>query len=45
MGMILTGTPGFRCKRIESGLLSAGQDFNYETNPYDVGLGLSLIHI
>ena len=37
MGMILTGTPGFRCKRIESGLLSAGQDFNYETNPYDVG--------
>jgi len=39
MGMILTGTPGFRCKRIESGLLSAGQDFNHETNPYDVGLG------
>ncbi len=38
MGMILTGTPGFRCKRIESGLLSAGQDFNHETNPYDVGL-------
>ena len=39
MGMILTGTPGFRCKRIESGLLSAGQDFTYHTNPYDVGLG------
>ena len=39
MGMILTGTPGFRCKRIEAGLLSAGQDFNHETNPYDVGLG------
>ena len=39
MGMILTGTPGFRCKRIESGLLSAGQDFNHKTNPYDVGLG------
>jgi len=39
MRMILTGTPGFRCKRIESGLLSAGQDFNHETNPYDVGLG------
>tara|TARA_B100001057_G_scaffold356514_1_gene358522 strand:- start:119 stop:1345 length:1227 start_codon:yes stop_codon:yes gene_type:complete len=39
MGMILTGTPGFRCKRIESGLLSAGQDFTHKTNPYDVGLG------
>ena len=39
MGMILTGTPGFRCKRIESGLLSAGQDFTHETTPYDVGLG------
>ena len=39
MGMILTGTPGFRCKRIESGLVSAGQDFTYHTNPYDVCLG------
>ncbi len=39
MGMILTATPSFRGRRIEAGLLSAGQDFNNETNPFSVGLG------
>ena len=45
MGMIITATPSFRGRRIEAGLLSAGQDFSNETNPFSVGLGLSLIHI
>ena len=39
MGMILTATPGFRCRRIEAGLLSAGQDFTHTTTPFAVGLG------
>ena len=39
MGMILTASPGFRCRRIEAGLLSAGQDFTKKTNPFSVGLG------
>ena len=39
IGMILTGTPSFRGRRIEAGLLSAGQDFTNETNPFSVGLG------
>ncbi len=39
IGMILTATPVFRCRRIEAGLLSAGQDFTNNTNPYSVGLG------
>ena len=39
MGMILTATPGFRCRRIEAGLLSAGQDFRHDTTPFSVGLG------
>ena len=39
LGMILTATPVFRCRRIEAGLLSAGQDFTNKTNPYSVGLG------
>ena len=39
MGMIITGTPAFRGRRIEAGLLSAGQDFSIETNPFSVGLG------
>jgi len=38
-GMILTATPGFRCRRIEAGLLSAGQDFTPDTTPFSVGLG------
>ena len=37
--MILTGTPSFRGRRIEAGLLSAGQDFTNDTNPFTVGLG------
>jgi len=37
--MILVATPGFRCRRIEAGLLSAGQDFSKNTNPFSVGLG------
>ena len=37
--MILTGTPVFRARRIEAGLLSAGNDFDGTTTPYDVGLG------
>ena len=39
MGMILTATPSFRGRRIEAGLLSAGQDFDKSTNPFSVGLG------
>ena len=39
LGMILVATPGFRCRRIEAGLLSAGQDFSKKTNPFSVGLG------
>ncbi len=39
MGMILTATPGFRCRRIEAGLLSAGQDFDHNCTPFSVGLG------
>ena len=39
MGMILSATPGFRCRRIEAGLLSAGKDFSRDTTPFDVGLG------
>ena len=39
MGMILTATPGNRCRRIEAGLLSAGQDFTSNTTPFVVGLG------
>ena len=39
MGMILTATPSFRGRRIEAGLLSAGQDFTKDTNPFSVGLG------
>ena len=39
MGMILTATPSFRGRRIEAGLLSAGQDFTNNTNPFSVGLG------
>ena len=36
--MKLTGTPVFRARRIEAGLLSAGRDFNKSTTPFDVGL-------
>ena len=39
MGMILPATPSYRGRRIEAGLLSAGQDFNKNTNPFSVGLG------
>tara|TARA_Y100000996_G_C22528585_1_gene645504 strand:- start:458 stop:1681 length:1224 start_codon:yes stop_codon:yes gene_type:complete len=39
MGMILSATPGFRCRRIEAGLLSAGKDFSKKTTPFEVGLG------
>ncbi len=38
-GMVLAGTPGFRARRIEAGLLSANNDFNKDTTPYEVGLG------
>ena len=34
LGMILTATPSFRGRRIEAGLLSAGQDFTNNTNPF-----------
>ena len=34
----LTGSPVFRARRIEAGLLSAGRDFNNFTTPFDVGL-------
>ena len=39
LGMIITATPSFRGRRIEAGLLSAGQDFTNNTNPFSVGLG------
>ena len=39
MGMIITATPSFRGRRIEAGLLSAGQDFTKDTDPFSVGLG------
>ena len=39
MGMIITATPVFRCRRIEAGLLSAGQDCTNKTDPFSVGLG------
>ncbi|MEE2775066.1 MAG: aminomethyl transferase family protein, partial [Pseudomonadota bacterium] len=34
----LTGTPVFRARRIEAGLLSAGVDFDNSTTPFDAGL-------
>ncbi len=34
----LTGTPVFRARRIEAGLLSAGNDFDKNTNPFQAGL-------
>ena len=37
--MILAGSPGFRARRIEAGLLSANNDFTKDTTPFDVGLG------
>ena len=39
MGMLLTASPGFRGRRIEAGLLSAGRDFTQDRNPFSVGLG------
>ena len=38
LGMILVATPGFRCRRIEAGLLSAGRDFTRDRSPFAVGL-------
>ncbi len=38
-GMIITGTPVFRARRIEAGLLNAGSDFGAETTPFEAGLG------
>jgi aminomethyltransferase len=35
----LTGTPVFRARRIEAGLLNAGSDFGAETTPFEAGLG------
>lgn len=37
-GMMLTGTPVFRARRIEAGLMSQA-DFDETTTPFDVGLG------
>ena len=37
--MLLTGTPVFRARRIEAGLLNAGSDFDDSTTPFDAGLG------
>tara|TARA_B100001173_G_C15892345_1_gene506165 strand:- start:102 stop:950 length:849 start_codon:yes stop_codon:yes gene_type:complete len=37
--ILLTGTPVFRARRIEAGLLNAGSDFGADTTPFDVGLG------
>ena len=38
-GILLTGTPVFRARRIEAGLLNAGSDFGADTTPFDAGLG------
>jgi aminomethyltransferase len=38
-GMLLTGTPVFRARRIEAGLLNSGSDFGSDTTPFEVGLG------
>lgn len=38
-GMLLTGTPVFRARRIEAGLLNAGSDFGADTTPFAAGLG------
>ena len=37
-GMMLTGTPVFRARRIEAGLLTQA-DFDSTTTPFDLGLG------
>ena len=37
--ILLTGTPVFRARRIEAGLLNAGSDFGADTTPFEVGLG------
>ncbi len=37
-GLKITGTPVFRARRIEAGLLSAGCDFDRTTTPFEVGL-------
>ncbi|WP_247676979.1 MULTISPECIES: hypothetical protein [unclassified Leisingera] len=37
--ILLTGTPVFRARRIEAGLLNAGSDFGAETTTFDAGLG------
>lgn len=37
--ILLTGTPVFRARRIEAGLLNAGTDFDAGTTPFDAGLG------
>ena len=37
--ILLTGTPVFRARRIEAGLLNAGSDFDETTTPFDAGLG------
>ena len=38
-GMMLTGIPVFRARRIEAGLLNAGSDFGADTTPFAAGLG------
>jgi aminomethyltransferase len=37
--ILLTGTPVFRARRIEAGLLNAGSDFGADTTPFEAGLG------
>jgi aminomethyltransferase len=37
--ILLTGTPVFRARRIEAGLLNAGSDFGENTTPFEAGLG------
>ena len=37
--LLLTGTPVFRARRIEAGLLNAGSDFDASTTPFTAGLG------
>ena len=37
--ILLTGTPVFRARRLEAGLLSADSDFGEDTTPFEAGLG------
>lgn len=46
--MIITGTPVFRARRIEAGLLNAGSDFGADTTPFEAaghGLAVAMVDV